>query len=118
MHDYRFDFRPPTRPGRTVFVADNLGRQRHELFLIRLPDDLPPLAEQLRGTNRRIITPLAAVRTQDPGGTGTFAVDLDAGRYGLTCFIKDTESDQPHALKGMVSEFRIVATAPLEPQAR
>ncbi|HWC27076.1 MAG TPA: hypothetical protein VG474_10885, partial [Solirubrobacteraceae bacterium] len=49
MEEYRFVFRAPAAPGRVVLRARNTGRQEHELVLLPLPEDFPPIAEQLKG---------------------------------------------------------------------
>lgn len=106
MTDHRFDYLPPASAGRVVFEARNDGRSDHELVLVEVPADLPPLGEQLRSPDRRVIATLASVPRRQPGRTGTFAVDLVPGRYGLICFVQDADGVQ-HAQKGMSSEFRL-----------
>lgn len=93
-------------PGRVVFRVHNAGTTRHRVTLMPLPDDLPPLAEQLHGDDRHSVSPLAATNTHAPGEGTAFAVDLDADqRYGLVCYEHD-EDGTLHALKGMNAEFR------------
>lgn len=105
MREYRFDYRR-VPAGRVVFHVSNNGRRYHRLSLLPLPPDLPPLVEQLRGKERRVLSTLAAVPDIRPGGEGTFAVDLPPGRYGVVCFILERDGTS-HALEGMASEFRI-----------
>lgn len=106
MSEHRFSYEPPTSTGRVVFAVRNEGRVDHELVLVEVPADLPPLEDQLRSANRRVIATLASVPRRQPGRTGTFAVDLAPGRYGLICFVEDADGVQ-HAQKGMSSEFRL-----------
>jgi hypothetical protein len=106
LSEFRFDLAPPTVPGRHVFQAENRGTIDHSLTLIALPDDFPPLDEQLRGDTRRGATTLASLRRRPPGAKGIFAVDLLPGRYGLVCFVPD-EAGVSHAVKGMNAEFRV-----------
>lgn len=105
MHEYRFDHGPVPR-GRVVFHVDNRGHVVHRMSLVPLPEDLPPIEEQLHGTDRRTLFTLAAVPDTQPGASGTVAVDLAPGRYAFICFLTDKDG-QSHALKGMASEFRI-----------
>lgn len=106
MLDYSFGYTPPTAAGRTVFRVANTGDVRHNLSLLPLPADLPPIDEQLRGTTRRAINPLAAIRSRGPGARTSFAVDLLPGtRYAFICFVSD-EDGQAHWRRGMSSEFR------------
>lgn len=106
MREYRFDYTPPASAGRVVFNVRNGGRLHHDLVLVLLPEDVPPLAEQLRGSDRRVVATIASVPDRAPGQRATFATDLAPGRYGLICFVKDADGVQ-HAQKGMSSEFRV-----------
>lgn len=106
MSEYRFDYRPPKAAGRTLLRVHNDGRLAHNLVLIPLDDSIPPLDQQLRGSDRLIVQPVASLPERETGQSGTFAVDLERGRYGLVCFVQDPDGVQ-HARKGMSSEFRI-----------
>ena len=106
MTEYRFDYKEPVPSGRVVFRVRNAGRSRHSLTLLPLSEDIPPIAEQLRGRKRRIIAPLAGVHSLAPGSRDTFAADLVPGqRYALIDF-SPSPSGQSNALRGMSSEFR------------
>ncbi|MEJ7763985.1 MAG: hypothetical protein WKF86_00655 [Acidimicrobiales bacterium] len=89
-----------------VFRVVNRGAQEHELTMVPLPDDVPPVAEQIGSGNPRLVTPLARVPPRQPGENGSFAVDLVPGRrYALVCYVRNAEG-KPHASIGMSSEFR------------
>ncbi len=106
MREYRFDYDPAIPAGRVVFEFFNAGHVEHRPVLLALPEDLPPIDIQLRGTERRGIAPFAGVPAQAPGEAGTFAVDLLPGRrYALICFARGADGE-PHFLEGMNSEFR------------
>lgn len=105
MDEYRFGYQPPKTRGRLVFEARNVGRIDHQLVLTYLPPGVPPIDRQLRSENRRVVPTVANLPPRRPGGRGTFAVDLEPGRYALICFVRDP--DGQHAQKGMSSEFRI-----------
>ncbi|MDP9403181.1 MAG: hypothetical protein M3P85_07555 [Actinomycetota bacterium] len=108
LDEYRFGISRSVPAGRVIFRFRNTGREIHRPALFALPDDLPPLDEQLRGSQRRAITPFAGMSNRAPGATGTFAVDLAEGRrYGFVCFARGPDNRSPHSLKGMSSEFRI-----------
>jgi uncharacterized cupredoxin-like copper-binding protein len=106
MREYRFDYRKSFRAGRTVVRVRNRGELVHQLVLINLPADVPPLDTQLRSGERRVVPTIVDVQARPPGATGSFAVDLDPGRYGFVCFVQDPDGRQ-HAQKGMSSEFRV-----------
>ena len=106
LHDYRFEVSDDIPAGRVVFRIRNAGRAHHRPALLPLEEGLPPLDEQLRGSERAAVAPFAGTRTRAPDDTGAFAVDLAPGtRYGFVCFVRD-DVVGPHALKGMSHEFR------------
>ncbi|MCA1709193.1 MAG: hypothetical protein LC808_40300 [Actinobacteria bacterium] len=106
LDEYRFGHPPQVPPGRVVFVVRNTGSTVHELILLALPDDFPPLQEQLRAAERLGVETLVTLRGRAPGSRGTFATELAPGRHALICFVRDAD-DVPHSLKGMISEFRV-----------
>lgn len=107
MAEYRFDYDPAAIPaGRVVFRARNVGGEPHNLIMIPLAEDVPPIDVQLRGSERRLVEPFAGFYDRPPGDTGSFAVDLVAGqRYAMICTLPASD-DEPHWKKGMVTEFR------------
>lgn len=115
MRDHVFEHVSEIPAGRVVFRFHNAGDAVHRVALLPLPEDLPPIDVQLRGTERRAIAPFASISDRPPGQQGAFAVELVAGqRYAFVCFVVDEGGS--HALKGMSSEFRAkaapVATPP------
>lgn len=106
MREYSFTHEQAVPGGQVVFRVHNAGTEDHELLLALLPEDLPPIDEQLRGPTRRGLGTVARMLTHPPGSTGTFAVFLEPGRYAMICFLRDAKG-VPNALKGMSSEFRV-----------
>lgn len=106
MREYRFEYHAPIHSGRTVVRVRNQGHLVHELVLIYLGPGVPPLDKQLHSGQRLVVPTIVSLHPRAPGRTGTFAVDLDPGRYGFVCFVQDPDGRQ-HALKGMNSEFRV-----------
>lgn len=108
MEEYRFDYDAGDIPaGRVVIRARNAGNEAHNMVMIPLAEDLPPIDVQLRGSERRLVEPFAGFYDRPPGDTGTFAVDLVAGqRYAMICTLPAPD-DEPHWMKGMSSEFRV-----------
>ena len=106
LHEYGFDYEPELSSGRTVFRVRNAGTTQHQLVLIYLPPEIPSLDAQLRSSERQVVPTVVSLQPREPGRTGTFAVDLDPGRYGFVCFVEDADGVQ-HVHKGMSSEFRI-----------
>lgn len=106
MDEYAFAHEGEPRPGRVVFRAHNTGDEDHEIVMALIPEGVPPILEQLRGTERTTVATLAQLPAREPDEEGTFAVDLARGRYAFLCFIEDGEGT-PHALRGMAWEFEI-----------
>ena len=106
MDEHRFEIEEDSvPPGRVVFSVKNVGDDDHRLALIPLPDDFPPIHEQVRSREHRFVQELAAIPDTPPGSEAAFAVDLERGRYGVACFAVD--GGETHAEKGMVTEFRV-----------
>ena len=107
MSEYRL--RPHTTrlaAGRVVFRMVNAGQEPHSPALVPLDEDVPPIDVQVRSPERRIVAPFAGVNTRLPGATGTFAVDLVAGRrYAFVCYAS-TADEKAHSKLGMTWEFR------------
>lgn len=105
MTDFAFRYDVSIASGRVLFRVANRGKSHHNLSLIPLSDDIPPIDQQLRGTERRAITPLATIKARPPGTRTSFAAELAPGvRYAMVCFVDDAHGS--HALRGMSSEFR------------
>lgn len=105
-HSYVLD-RGEIPAGRAVFRVENRSRLAHDLTLVGLLEDMPPINEQLRSGNRRAVATLARLPSRPPGSSDALAVDLPPGRYALLCFEKD-DTGQAHALLGMAVELRAV----------
>lgn len=115
LAEYRFEYDPAIAAGRVLFRVTNTGSVAHSLTVLPLGEDIPPIDQQLRGGERRAITPFAGVGARRPGTSTTFAVNLEPGaRYAFVCFLVDAQG-KAHSLRGMSSEFRTAGTAPAAP---
>lgn len=118
MREYGFDFRPPAQAGRTVFRVHNAGREGHRFGLFPLPEDMPPIDQQIHGPVRRTINPLADVpqnrATLPAGGDLTVAVDLVPGRRYAILDLNAGPDGRGYASLGMDAEFR-ASGAPTPP---
>ena len=106
MREYRLDYGRPVPRGRVVFRGHNAGRIKHSLTLLSLPEDFPPLEEELRNKEASTIAPVANLHALEPGESDAFAVDLAPGRYGLVDFQRGRDRVY-NAIKGANSEFRV-----------
>ena len=96
--------------GHIAFRVENVGKQPHEVALVKVPAGLD-VQQALRSPEPPPgIEDIGFILLQHTGETMNmvFTQALAPGRYLMVCFLPDTEGDgQPHALKGMVSEFTI-----------
>lgn len=101
MSEYAFRYPVAILAGREVFQVYNGGRELHRMALVPLAGPLSEVLDGLRAGIRP--APIAAIPNQDPGKTGSFAVDLVPGRYALLCLVADNGGN--HALRGMAAEL-------------
>lgn len=106
MDEYAFDFDAPDQPGRVELRARNVGDEAHELVLVEVPEDFPPMDEFVHDDTPQALQTVAKLPERASGERGTLAVDLAPGRYGLLCFVDGADGEK-HALKGMHAEFTI-----------
>ncbi len=105
MTEYHFEYdRSAIRKGRVLFKAHNAGKSSHQMVISILSPDTPPILEQLRSPERRLVSQLASFPPKAPGARAALAVDLEPGRYAMVCFVSDPDGKQ-HGIKGMASEF-------------
>src|SRR5690606_25252353 len=118
-----FDAPAEVTAGAQRLSLRNTGAEPHHAQLFRLADDatISDLVPVLEGGDPAALTALGSFAggtgVVDPGGTSRAdaVVDLEAGRYGLLCFIPDADG-RPHYLAGMARELRVsAATGSAEP---
>lgn len=109
MREYAFEFRSPLPEGRVYFRVQNSGAVEHQLRLVRIPREMPPLAEQLSNPSspRRVVETLTILPALGPGARTVFAADLQPGRYGFICFLEEPGGAPSHALRGMNADFDV-----------
>lgn len=104
--EYEVIYDEPVPAGRVVFRVENAGKRVHRLALLQLPDDFPPLQEELANDTPRSVSSFARVPDLEPGETGMFAVDLAAGqRYAMVDY-SEAPDGTSHARLGLADEFR------------
>ena len=109
--EYQFEYPAVVPSGRVVFRVTNAGKELHDLVMVPLAEDNPPIKAMLADDVRQVLTPFAGIRDQLPGAEATFAVDLVEGRrYAMLCILADGEG-RSHSALGEASEFRPVAPA-------
>lgn len=95
----------PVPAGRVVFRIENDGEEPHQLSLLLVAEDTPPIEEQLQDPPEQSPTLVARVPLLRPGETSVFAVGLAAGqRYALVDLSQPPEGEPP-AERGVAAEF-------------
>lgn len=116
LADFEFDF-PATLPaGAQLWHVQNTGAQTHLAALFRLhpgktQDDLLAWFESMGPSGPAGPPPAddgGLVDAVSPGQSYYVAMDLAPGAYVAVCFMPDTETGQPHLMKGMVQSFTVM----------
>ncbi|HET6779512.1 MAG TPA: hypothetical protein VFH26_11520 [Gemmatimonadales bacterium] len=108
--DYDFQQSQPLTAGRRTILVENTGPQPHELVLLKLPagkkvEDFARWAESMKGPPPA--EPVGGVVVLEKGGRATFTADLQAGDYGLICFVPDSKDGKPHLVHGMMKNIKV-----------
>ena len=110
QREFAFEFdESAITSGDIAFKVENIGRQRHNINLFRVPAELDlTLAEQTVEMLARI-EDLGAQDDLDPGQEGNLVLTeaLAPGRYVIFCDVVDLVSGKTHGALGMLSEFII-----------
>jgi hypothetical protein len=112
MTEFQFIFEPSAfRAGAPVYIEGrNVGGQDHELVFFKLDENVN-LQEALQSEDEPEGIEFKGFLNAAPGRAASFATlsNLDSGRYAMVCFIPDVAdpAETPHALKGMLADFRI-----------
>jgi uncharacterized cupredoxin-like copper-binding protein len=108
LTDFGFKFDQPVKAGTRTIAIHNAGRQPHEAPILRLfgnatVEEFAKAFEEGHGDELGI--GVGGVNTIQPGQTVFVRLKLEAGRYGLICFVHDPESHKAHSELGMVHHF-------------
>jgi hypothetical protein len=109
LQEYAFVYdKAAITSGNVAFRVQNVGKEAHEVALIKLATSAP-LLQVLQDEDFLAEVEVVGVAGPYDPGTGTnvvFTKPLAAGRYGLVCFIPAPDGT-PHAFLGMVSDFNV-----------
>jgi plastocyanin len=111
--DYGFDLSHPLSAGKHVIRVRNTAAQPHELALVRLANGAPgkSMSDLLAWVHTQIgplpATPVGGVTPLSRGAEANIAVNLEAGEYGLLCWVPDAGDGQPHVTHGMTREITV-----------
>lgn len=111
LTDYAFEISKPLAAGRQVIRVENAGNQWHEMVFVKLNPGTT-LEDALKwGEKPEGPPPFSGVdgtTVLSPGQSNTVTVELTAGDYALLCFLPDAKDGQPHLMKGMTQQIKIM----------
>lgn len=116
LADFDFDF-PATLPaGTQLWHVQNTGAQTHIAALFKLhpgktQDDLLSWFESMGPTGPEGPPPAddaGMVDALSPDQSFYIAMNMAPGTYVAVCFMPDTETGQPHVMKGMIQTFTVM----------
>src|SRR6185295_18584078 len=98
--------------GKHTILVVNTGAQAHEVVLLKLAPgktvkDFGAWATTGGMKGQPPAMPVGGVVTLDPGGKSTFTADLEAGDYGLICFVPDSKDGKMHLQHGMMKQIKV-----------
>jgi hypothetical protein len=108
--DFAFEL-PATAPaGETNIVFTNNGEEPHELVMVGLSDEAPPITELIELSEKKAEEfftgpPVGSDGPIEPGESKEISAELQPGNYGLVCFVESKTEKQPHAFLGMVNSL-------------
>jgi hypothetical protein len=121
--DYGYNNVPATaQTGAVAFRFTNTGDELHEMVVFEINDESLTMQQLLEMSEEEAMAniTLAGVAFAEPGGNDVLFTELEAGRYGVVCFIPvgtrssaDLPEDEgaatgpPHFTQGMVAEFTV-----------
>ena len=111
--DGKYDWEiEPVEAGKIAFVMENTDDEQHFMYVVKLKNegDLAKALEAEQNGNsekaQKLATDAAESQPAPPGGTAVANADLEAGFYGMLCFIPGPDG-APHAFNGMATEFEV-----------
>lgn len=111
VHDDALVFPEPVPTGRVVFRLHNRGNEPHQLTLLLLEDDSPPISERLQQEAGAAPSYIAQVPAVEPGETALFAADLAEGRRYALVDLSQRPDGTLRGRLGVARELRLSLSA-------
>jgi len=111
--DFSFVVEGPLTPGPHIIQFRNDGAQAHEVLVLKLQPwaSTQSFLKTYRpgGTPNPTGETIGGVVGLDPGLESYFPLELEPGRYGFLCFLRDPATRAPHFVQGMWFDFEVKA---------
>ena len=114
LSDYTFTVDKPLAAGHRVLKVVNDAQQSHELVMVELAPG-KTIADMGNWVEKDMMKgpppgkPVGGIAAMANGRSGSFPVNLHAGRYGLICFAPDARDGKSHFTHGMSKEIVVAA---------
>lgn len=110
--DFAFELPSTATAGKTDIVFENNGKEPHELVMVGLSEDAPPVNELIELPEKKAEEfftgqPISSEGPIGPGETKDISAELEPGTYGLVCFVESKKEKQPHAFLGMINSLTV-----------
>lgn len=110
--DFAFELPSTATAGKTDIVFENNGKEPHELVMVGLSEDAPPINELIELPEKKAEEfftgqPISSEGPIGPGETKDISAELEPGTYGLVCFVESKKEKQPHAFLGMINSLTV-----------
>lgn len=110
LTDYDFQLSKPITAGRHTIAVENAGPQEHEVVIVKLDAGKAPVDFAVWGEKQVGKAPgtlHGGTSGIMPGDKVFLEVDLDAGEYGLICFVPDAKDGKGHYVHGMAKRVKV-----------
>lgn len=124
-YDYRFEAPTSIRAGTTTFRMQNLGKEPHHLWIVRLTEGKTPadFKKAMEAWGSALKMPKWAIDVGGPNSAGANetaegTMTLEPGKYMLVCWVPSPDG-MLHVMKGMVKDLTVTGptVAAAEPKA-
>ena len=108
--EYHLQFSKPPARGRHIVRFVNVGKQDHDVQIVRLRDGetMSQILKWASGTmagSPPVGVIVGGISGVDNPNRAWFPLDLVPGRYAMFCFVPDIKDEKPHVVHGMWKEF-------------
>lgn len=119
LQEYAFSIPEQVAPGPQIWELSNTGQQPHVMYVVKTPgpvtmDQIMTLLQLSEDAtpppgvpNPEEFEDIGGLTVISGGRTAWIELDLEPGNYVAICFIPDKETQELHALLGMVSIFTV-----------
>lgn len=111
LYDYNFDIDKALTAGRRTIRIKNTAKQFHEAFIARLGPGVSAttflewMKAGMKGPPP--VMPAGGIVGITPGEENFLTIDLEAGEYGLFCFLPDAKDGKEHVEHGMFKQITV-----------